>query len=92
MEREETKVKELSEIRFRWIIFLLRLAGIPFKMKKISTLYFIYAVTVNICNGSAFLGLFVDAYIHRDDLDYVMTTIRLLSAMTSVVWIYISCR
>jgi hypothetical protein len=92
MEREETEVKELSEVLFRRIIFLFRLAGIPFKMKKISTLYFIYAVTVNFCSGSALLGLFVDAYLHRDDLGYVMTTIRLLSAMTSVVWIYISCR
>jgi hypothetical protein len=92
METEETKEKRQLEIRFRWMIFFLRSAGIPFKIKKISTLYFIYIVTVNICTGSMFLGLFVDAYIHRGDLGYVMTTIRLLSAATSIVWIYISCR
>ena len=49
MEREETKVKRLSEIRFIRIIFLLRLGGIPLKMKKISTVYVIYMVTVIIC-------------------------------------------
>jgi len=92
MEREETKVKGLSEIRFKWIIFFLRLGGIPFKMKKMSTVYVIYMITVTICSCSTFLGMFVDVYIHRDDLSHVMTTIRALTAMTNVLWIYFSCR
>ena len=92
MEREETKVKGLSEIRFRWIIFFLRLAGIPFKMKKMSTLYAIYMITVIICTYSTLIGMFVDVYIHRDDLSRVMTNIRILTGMTSLVWSYFFCR
>ena len=92
MEGEGTKVKGLSEIRFSWIIFFLRLAGIPFKMKKMSTLYTIYMVTVITCTCSMFLGMFVDVYIHRDDLGHVMTTMRVLFGICSVVWIYFSCR
>jgi hypothetical protein len=92
MEREETKIKGLSEIRFRWIIFFLRLAGIPFKMKKMSTVYVTYMTTVIICTCSTFVGMFVDVYIHRDDLGHVMTTIRALAAMANVLWIYFSCR
>jgi len=92
MEGEGTKVKGLSEIRFSWIIFFLRLAGIPFKMKKISTLYAIYMITVIIGTCSTFLGMFVDVYIHRDDLNHVMTTIQALTGMTSILWIYFSCR
>jgi hypothetical protein len=92
MEGEETKVKRQSEIRFRSIIFFLRLAGIPFKMKRMSTLYAIYMITVNICTYSTLTGMFVDAYIHRDDLARVMTNLRILTGMSSLVWIYFSCR
>jgi hypothetical protein len=92
MERRGTKVKGLSEIRFSRIIFLFRLAGIPFKMKKISTVYVIYMITVIICSCSTFLGMFVDVYIHRDDLSHVMTNLRALTAMIDILWIYFSCR
>jgi len=92
METEETKVEVLSDIRFTWIIFFLRLSGIPFKMKKMPTLYEIYMVTVIICTCSMFMGMFVDVYIHRNDLARVMTNLRILTGMTSLVWIYLSCR
>jgi hypothetical protein len=92
MEREETKVKKLSEIRFSSIIFFLRLAGIPFKMKKMSTLYAIYMITVIICTYSNLMGMFVDVYLHRDDLARVMTNFRILTVMTSFVWTYFFCR
>jgi hypothetical protein len=92
MEREGPNVKGLSEIRFSWIIFCLRVAGIPFKMKKLSTVFVIYMITVIICTCSSFLGMFVDVYIHRDDLVHVTTNIRALTAMTLVIWFYISCR
>jgi len=92
MEREETKVKGLSEIRFSRIIFFLRLAGIPFKMKKISTLYAIYVITGTVCTCSTFLGMFIDVYLHRDDMRATMKNFRVLTGMTSIVWIYFSCR
>ena len=92
METEETKIKGLSEIRYSWIIFFLRLAGIPFKMKIMSNLYTIYMITVIICTYSTYLSMFVDVYIHRDDLSHVMTNLRALIGMSSIVWIYFSCR
>ena len=92
MEREETKVKGHSENRFSSIIFFLRLAGIPFKMRRMSTLYTIYMITVIICTYSTLIGMCVDVYIHRDDLTRVMTNLRILTALISFVWIYFFCR
>jgi len=92
METEERKVEVLSDIRFTWIIFFLRLSGIPFKMKKMPILYRIYMITVIICSYSTIIGMFVDVYIHRNDLARVMTILRILTGMTSLVWIYFSCR
>jgi len=76
MDNEVPEVKGLSISRFGSIIFLLRLAGIPFKMKKISTLYAIYMVTAISCTCTTFGGMLVDVYINRDDLEHVMTNIR----------------
>jgi hypothetical protein len=92
MEREETKVKGLSEIRFSWIIFFLRVAGIPFKMKKMSTVYVIYIINAIISTFSMLLGMFVEVYIYRDDLSHVISNIRPLFGISGLVWLYISCR
>jgi hypothetical protein len=92
MDYEVTKVKELSNSRFGSIIFLLRLAGIPFKMKNMSKLYALYMITVISCTCTTFVGMFADVYIHRDDLGHVMTNIRISISMTSAVWMFIYCR
>jgi hypothetical protein len=92
MDNELTKVKGLSNSRFASIIFLLRLAGIPFKMKNMSTLYAIYMITVISCTCTTFVGMFADVYIHRDDMGHVMTNIRASIAITNAVWMFIYCR
>ena len=92
MEKEEPKVKGLSVIRFSWIIFFFRLAGIPFRTKKMPILYSIYMITVIICTYSTYVSMFVDVYMHRDDLGHVMTNLRVLIGLSSLVWIFFFCR
>jgi hypothetical protein len=92
MNAEESKLKELSEVRLGSMIFLLRMAGIPFKMKKMSTVYAIYMRTAIICFSTTYLGMFVDVFVHRDDLGHAITTMRSLIPFTNVMWIYSFCR
>jgi hypothetical protein len=92
MDNEVPEVKEMSNSRFGSIVFLLRLAGIPFKMKKMSTLYAIYMKTVISCTCITYVGMFVDVYIHRDDLRHVMTNIRVSIGFTNVLWVLFYCR
>lgn len=92
MNRKEPKQKGLSEIRFGSMVFLLRMAGIPCKMKKMSTVYAIYMTTVIICTSATYLGVFVDVYIHRDDLGRVSTTMRAIFPFTNVMWIVSVCK
>jgi hypothetical protein len=92
MDNEVSKVNGLSKTRFSSIIFLLRLAGIPFKMKKMSTIYAIYMITVISCTCTACVGMFIDVYIHKEDLGHVMTNIRVSVAVTNVVWMFLYCR
>jgi len=81
-----------SNRRFRVIIFLFRLAGIPFQIKKMSFIYVIYMRTVIICASTSYLGMFVDVYVHRDDLGRAMTTMRVLIPVTNIMWLYTYCR
>jgi len=92
MDNEVPQVKGLSYSRFGSIIFLLRVAGIPLKMKKMSTLYAIYMITAISCTCTTFVGMIVDVYIHRDDLGHVMTNIRASIWFTNVLWMLFYCR
>ena len=92
MNIRKTKLKELSEIRFGSTIFLLRMAGIPLKMKKLKPIYTIYMVTVIVCSCSTFIGMSVDAYIRRGDLGGAMATMRTLIPFTNIMWIFSYCR
>jgi hypothetical protein len=92
MKIQEIKINGLSEIRFRSMIFLFRLAGIRFQMKEISTIYTMYMVTVILCSLSTFIDTFVDVYLHRDDLGRAMTTMRVTIPITNIMWIFSYCR
>ena len=92
MNIQDPKQKGLSEIRFGSMIFLFRMAGIPFKFKKVSISYAVYMITVVICSYSTFIGMSIDVYIHWNDLGRVMTTVRTLIPITNIMWMYSYCR
>ena len=92
MDNELLELKGLSNSRFDSIIFLFRLAGIPFKMKNMSTLYAIYMITVISCTCTTYVGMFIDVYIHRDDLRHFMTNIRVSIGFANVLWMILYCR
>jgi hypothetical protein len=92
MVKEVPKVKGLSNSRFHPIISLLRLVGIPFKMKKISTIYAVYMITVTSCFCTTFVGMFCDVYVNRDDLGHVMTNIRGSIGFINSLWMFFYCR
>jgi hypothetical protein len=92
MKIEEQKTKRLLDSRFSSIIFLLRLAGIPLKMKKISNIYAIYMLTAIFCTCTTVLGMFVDVCTQRDDLGHVTKNIRMLIPTANNWWIYAYAR
>jgi hypothetical protein len=92
MDNELSKVKAPANTRFGSTVFLLRLAGIPFKMKKMSTIYAMYMITVISCTCITFVGMFVDVYIHRDDFGHAMTNIRMSIGFTNTMWLFFYCR
>jgi hypothetical protein len=92
MNNEVPEVKEMSNSRFGSVILFLRLAGTPLKMKKMSTPYAIYMTTAISCTCITLVGMYVDVYIHRDNLKHVMTNIRASFPLTNVLWMSFYCR
>jgi hypothetical protein len=92
MDNEVPEEKRLSNSRFSSIIFLLRLAGIPLNMKKLSTLYVIYMITAISCFCTTFVGMLVDVYVHRDDLGHVMTNFRASIVSVNISLMFFYCR
>jgi hypothetical protein len=92
MESEGTKINRLSERHFGSITFLLRLGGIPFRMKKISTIYTIYMTTLIFCGFANFVGMLLDGCVHWDDLGRAITSLRVFVSLLSVIWLYAYCR
>jgi hypothetical protein len=92
MESVNSKINSLSQLRFSSFIFLLRLGGIPFQMKKMSTIYAIYKETLFFCLSATYIGMLFDVYMHRNDLGNAMASIRVLISFTNIMWIYTYCR
>jgi len=88
MESEGTKIKSPSERRFGSIIFILSSAGIPFRMKTISTICLIYMKTMIFCAFTTYIGLLFDGYVHLDDLGLTITAMRVLIPFTNFMWLY----
>jgi len=92
MNRQEPKLKGLSEFRFGSMILFFRFAGISLKKKRISAIYTLYMIIVIICSCSTYIGMLVDVYIHRDDLGRAMKIMRVLIPVTNIIWIFSYCR
>ena len=92
MENEGKKINKQSDNYFNSIIFLFRLAGVPFKMNIISTTYAIYMLTVIFCTCSTIIGSVVGVYEHRDDLGHIMASMRVLIPLMNDMVVYVYCR
>jgi hypothetical protein len=89
---EGQKLKKQSNDYFNSIVFFFRLAGVPFNMNKISTIYALYMITVMFCTCSTFVGMVANVYVHRDDLGHIMTSMRVLMPLMCDIIIYGYCR
>jgi hypothetical protein len=87
-----TKINRLSERRFGSIIFLLRLAGIPFQMKKVPTIYTVYKITLIVCSFATCIGLFFEGYVRWDDLGRASTAMPIIIPFMNLVWLHIYYR
>jgi hypothetical protein len=81
---------KLSERRFKTLLSLLRLGGMPINMKSVSRLRTAYNVFITFCYYYTMLCVSVDTFAHRHHLVQAMKKFRVLMGMLVPMWIHLS--
>jgi hypothetical protein len=92
MNNEVASGDSLTERRFKTLLYLLRLVGIPLNIKSVSAVNIMYNATFIVCYYITMISLYTDTYVHRHELVHVMRKIHVLLGMNLVAWIHFSLR
>ena len=84
--------KSFIENRFKVILFLYRLGGIPLNMKSVSKLNAVYAFSIIVCFYITYFCVGVDTWVHRHQLKLAMQKLRNSLGMLMVMWLHFSAR
>jgi len=80
----------LAEKRFKFLLFLYRIGGIPLNMKLVSTLNALYNATVIVCFYITYICVSVDLLVHRHQLKLAMQKLRICLGMLMITWLHFS--
>jgi hypothetical protein len=90
--RNDTTCENVTETRFKILLFLIRFAGIPVNVKSVSTVNAIYNVTAIVFCYTITAFLHMDTIVRRHQLQDVMNKIRALFVIYSIMWAHMSLR
>ena len=82
----------LHESRFKILLFIFRLGGIPLKIQSVSRINTGYSATIIVCFYINFVSLFMDTFVQRGQLMYAMKKLRMFVGLTMAPWIHLSFR
>jgi hypothetical protein len=84
--------KGLFESRFKVLLFLYRMAGIPLNVKSVSKLNAVYNVSIIVCFYITNICVGMDTFVHRHQLALAMKSFRVFVGMLMVQWLHFSVR
>jgi len=82
----------LVENRFKVLLFLYRMGGIPISMNSVSTLNAVYNATVILCFYITNICVGVYTLVHRHQLKLAMQNLRVYLGMLMMTWLHFSVR
>jgi len=99
MERSKYEAKthtsynnSLTESRFKVLLFLHRMAGIPLNLKSVSRLNKVYNASIMVCFYITNICAGMDTFVHRHQLAEATKSFRILLGMLLVQWLHFSVR
>jgi hypothetical protein len=84
--------KSLTESRFKVLLFLHRMAGIPLNVKSVSRLNAVYNVSIIVCFYITNICAGADTFVHRQELTLAMKNLRIFLGMLMITWLHFSVR
>jgi hypothetical protein len=82
----------LIESRFKVLLFLHRMGGIPLNVKSVSRLNAVYNVSLIVCFYITNICVGLDTFVHRHQLAYAMKSFRIFLGMLLSAWLHFSVR
>ena len=82
----------LIENRFKVLLFLYRLGGIPLYMKSVSRIHAAYNFSVIVCFYITYTFVGLDNLVHRHQLKIAMQKLRIYLGMQMITWLHFSAR
>jgi hypothetical protein len=90
--KKTTTYNNLSETRFKTLLFLLRTAGIQLNKKSVPKVNVVCNIVLISCFYVTTVCLHMDSFFNRQDLVKLMKKIRILIANYIFTWIHFSLR
>jgi hypothetical protein len=90
--KKTTTYNNLSETRFKTLLFLLRTAGIQVNMKSVTKVKVVCNIVLISCFYVTIVCLHMDSFVNRHDLVKVMKKIRILISNYIFMWIHFTLR
>jgi hypothetical protein len=84
--------KKFNESRFKVLLFLYRMGGIPLNMKSVSRLNAVYNVSLIVCFYIKNFCVGMDTFVHRHHLSLAMKNFRIFLGMVIFTWLHFSVR
>jgi len=82
----------LHENRFKILLFIFRLGGLPFKLKSGSKINAVYSATLIVCFYITSLCIFMDTFVPGHVLEDAMKKLRSLIGFILITWMHLSFR
>jgi hypothetical protein len=82
----------LNERRFKTLLSLFRLGGIPLNIKSVSRVHTAYNMFIILCFYITMLCLAMDTFTHRHQLVQAMKKFRVYISMNVTMWMHLSVR
>jgi hypothetical protein len=82
----------LHESRFKILLFIFRLGGLPIKLKPVSRINAVYSAIIIVCYYITTVSVFMDTFVHRHNLEDAMKKLRVLIGFLLLTWLHLSFR
>ena len=92
MDVDKSHKNSVTERRFRFLLFLLRMSGVPLNMPKQTKAHAWYNVYVVASYYVTYLTVFLDYLRIRSDFEESMKNVRMIFGMGLVSWMHLCLR
>jgi hypothetical protein len=82
----------LHESRFKILLVIFRLSGLPIKLKSVSRIKAVYTAIIIVCYYITIVSIFMDTFVHRHNLEDAMKKLRVLIGFLLLTWMHLSFR